>query len=134
MQFHIVHLDHMCSDVLVPTSPEETPTVIHQVVELDQWPGPLSMPTYKEEGSMEHPINIDLPDPTLESLLLMHSNCIIDPAAEYLLSVDRSSAEYLLSVDRSSADSFWPSPTTFYKEADKLKKQLDISFTQTGEI
>ena len=86
MQFHIVHLDHMCSDVLVPTSPEETPTVIHQVVELDQWPGPLSMPTYKEEGSMEHPINIDLPDPTLESLLLMHSNCIIDPVAEYLLS------------------------------------------------
>ena len=72
---------------------------------------------------MEHPINIDLPDPTLESLLLMHSNCIIDPAAEYLLSVDRS-----------SADSLWLSTTTFYKRADKLKKQLAISFTQTGEI
>ena len=48
------------------------------------------------------------------------------------------SSEYSLSVDRTTADSLWLSTVSFYKGAkvrpEKLRKQLVVSFSKTGEI
>ena len=73
-------------------------------------------------------INLDLPiNLTLESVLRVHSEGVINSTSEYSLSVDRSSVERL-----------WLSATSFYKGAmvrpEKLTRQLVVSFTETGEI
>jgi len=57
----------------------------------------------------------------------MHCNKVLDPSAEYVLSVDRSTPEKL-----------WQSAVCFYKSAmtkpDKLRKEMVIQFDATGEV
>lgn len=69
----------------------------------------------------------ELPTDSLAALLEAHSRKVVDQEAEYALCVDRSSGERL-----------WLSAISFYKGAllrkEKLKKQLAVSFTETGEV
>lgn len=80
-------------------------------------------------GTECNPIDVDPGEDvqTLEVLLRRHAEKTMD-----------QSAEYVLSVDRTSRDNFWLSVTAFYKAArirpQKLRKQLVIQFSQTGEI
>ena len=71
--------------------------------------------------------DLELSAQSLEALLCAHSQSVVDQAAEYTLSVDRS-----------SGDKLWLSAMAFYKGAlvrkEKLAKQLVVSFTETGEL
>lgn len=124
----------------VTSSPQESPSTVQnqnvhvsdfqrasglsaRIIELD--PGPST--SNPSEGSREHPIEVDKTPQSLETLLQAHSSQVID-----------SSSEYSLSVDRTSGESLWLSATSFYKRAmvrpEKLRKQLVVSFSETGEI
>lgn len=86
-----------------------------RVIQLD--PGPSS----SSEASRENPIEIDG-----SSRTVLNSQVI-----------DQSS-EYSISVNRTTADSLWLSAVSFYKGAmvrpAKLRKQLVVNFSETGEI
>lgn len=92
-----------------------------RVIQLD--PGPSS----SIEGSQEYPIEIDGNSRSIETVLNELSSQVID-----------QSSEYSISVNHTTVSSLWLSAMSFYKRAmahpDKLRKQLMVSFSETGEI
>ena len=78
-------------------------------------------------GSQCNPIDVDTNPQSLGALLQRHADKIIN-----------QSAEYTLSVNRTTSDNLWLSLTAFYKSAklkpEKLRKQLVIQYSETGEI
>lgn len=79
------------------------------------------------EGSRENPIEIDGSSGCIETVLNKLSNQVID-----------QSSEYSISVNRITANSLWLPAMSFYKGAlvhpNKLRRQLLVSFSETGEI
>ena len=93
-----------------------------QVIQLRE-----SATTDDASGSRCNPIDVDESPKSLGALLQTHADKTIN-----------RSAEYTLSVNRATSDNFWLSLIAFYKSAkvkpEKLRKQLVIQFSETGEI
>lgn len=95
-----------------------------RIIQLDPGPMPstsVASSDVKGDHAQELPIH------SLEALLHAHSLEVMD-----------QDSEYALGVDCSSEDRLWLSAVSFYKGAlvrkEKLKKQLVVSFTETGEV